>query len=217
MPLHKSQQTNLDYLLDPSIIEYCKFDRFNLKLRLSATAVDQRWPSINIWMNDKLITDLVVTNGSSEFEYNTIVDACQDQIVLEIEYHGKTNDDTVADPTGKIVQNQSVTIEQILVNNVDIIETNIIYQLGNYTAELSQEKREYYIKHGYSIEPSQVLTMYENGRWKLKMSVPVLTGFVKMITKQESHEKWPDSELLNNIIDTVKNIKNLERKIKEQS
>lgn len=216
MPLHRSQQTNLDYLLDPDIIDYCQFDRFDLKLTLTATDADRRWPGIRIWVDGQVIADQQIADGIFEFEYAQKVDMNCNNKVLEIEYYGKTDQDTITDTTGNIVQNQSVTIERLLINDIDIIENDTMYQLGNYTAELSPEKRAYYIEHGYSVEPTHSLTMYENGRWRLTIPLPVLTAIVKLKAKQETHEKWPDPDLLNAIVDTVNNIRSLEQKLKEQ-
>lgn len=216
MPLHRSQQTNLDHLLDPEIIEYCRFDRFDLKLTLTATDADCRWPGIRIWNDGKIIADQSVTDGIFEFEYNEIVDMSRSNKVLEIEYYGKTDQDTITDSSGNIIQNQSLTIERLLINDIDIIENSTMYQLGNYTAELSPEKRAYYIEHGYSVEPTYSLNMFENGRWRLTIPLPILTTLVKLKAVQEAHEKWPDPELLNSIVTTVNNIRLLEKQLKEQ-
>lgn len=215
MRLHKSQRTDLDYLLDNTVIEYCNFDRFDLNLVLSSTPAEKRWPTVKIWMDTELVAEKTVANGKWHFDFSTKVDLERDHVCLEIEYVDKTDRDTVIDAQGSIVQNQSVTIEKIFVNDVDLLETNMIYTLGHYTPELSPEKTAYYLKQGYSIEPSHTLTMYENGRWQMRMPLPISTNFVRTMAKQEAHEKWPDPELLTNIIKTVNTIRDLERKIKK--
>jgi hypothetical protein len=179
--------------------------------------VDQRWPNIRIWLDGQLILNQSVQNGQLEFDYKGRVDMQKDQVVLEIEYYGKTDNDTCVNDHGQIVQNQSVTIENLLINNVDVVENRIIYLLGNYTAELSTEKLAYYIKHGYHVGPSHSLAMHENGRWRLAIKLPILTNFIRMVSPQEAHEKWPDPELLNNIITTASNIRKLEQQIKRKS
>ena len=214
MPLHQTQQTNLDYLLPDNIVDYCRFDKFDFKISLLATPAQDRWPEVKIWLDDKLLQSSYV-NGQYEYSYSEILDMLLEAKVLEIEYAGKTAADTITDEHDNIVENQSLTIEQIVVNGIDLIQNQTLYRLGDYTMDLSPEKRAYYIKHGYSITPTHSLTMFENGKWSINIPIPITTSIVKLKAVQACHEKWPDPDLLNAIVDTVNNIRCLEGLLKE--
>jgi hypothetical protein len=215
MSLHHSQQTNLDHLLPEGITDYCRFDRFDFQLELSSTSAEGRWPTVNVWIDGKLAHSSKVIK-QHEYTYSEILDMSLDAKVLEIEYADKTNQDTTTDADGEILENQSLTIKQLIVNGIDLIQNQTLYRLGDYTMYLPPEKRAYYIEHGYSVEPTHSLTMFENGKWRITMPLPITTNIVKLKAVQELHEKWPDPELLNAIVDTVNNIRRLEKLIKEQ-
>lgn len=215
MTLHHSQQTDLDHLLPFDIIEYCRFDRFDFKILLTATPAQGRWPTVKIWLDGKVLLSSTVEE-QLEYTYSETLDMNLSEKILEIEYVGKTDKDTVTNDTGSIVENQSLTVKQVIVNGIDIIANETIYRFGNYTMDLPPEKRAYYIEHGYSVEPTHSLDMFENGHWRMHFPIPITTNIVKLKATQELHEKWPDPDLLNAIVDTVNNIRRLEQKLKEQ-
>lgn len=216
MKLHSSLQHKLDYLLPDDIVEYCRFDRFDFMLRLAGTPAAGRWPEINIRLDGKIIASSRVKEQGFDFEYSEKLDMSLTHKILEIEYVGKTNDDTVVDSQGTILENQSLTIEELVVNGIDIIANNTMPELGNYTMNLDPGKLAYYQEHGYSIEPTTDLDMYENGVWRLILPIPIITHIAKIKNKLDPHEKWPDPDLLDDIITTIQDIRKLEQKLKER-
>lgn len=215
MTLHRSLQTDLDHLLPDGIIDYCRFDRFDFKLAFISTPAAGRWPTVKIWLDGVELASATV-EGSWEYSYTETLDMDLSNKVLEIEYVGKTENDTITDDTGAIVENQSLIVKEVTVNGIDIIDNQTIYRFGNYTMDLPPEKRAYYIEHGYSVEPTHSLDMFENGHWRMTFPLPITTNIVKLKATQELHEKWPDPDLLNAIVDTVNNIRRLEQKLQEQ-
>jgi hypothetical protein len=125
MSLHHSQQTDLDHLLPEGITDYCRFDRFDFQIELSSTSAEGRWPTVNVWIDGKLAHSSKVIKQHL-YTYSEILDMSLDAKVLEIEYAGKTNEDTTTDADGEILENQSLTINQLIVNGIDL---NLIYFL----------------------------------------------------------------------------------------
>jgi hypothetical protein len=216
MKLHHSLQTELDYLLPNDIVEYCRFDRFDFVLRLIGTPAGNRWPKVKIWVDGKLIAQHRVESNGFNFEYSEQLDMSLTSKTLEIEYTEKTNKDTIVDCNGNILENQSLTIVDLIVNSVDIIANNTMPIMGNYTMNLDLEKLVHYQAHGYNTEPTDNLDMYENGRWQLIFPIPVTTHIAKIKNEQDPHKKWPDTALLKDIITTITDIRKLEKQLKEQ-
>lgn len=216
MPLHRSQQTKLDYLIPADLIEYCRFDSFDFRLNLTATSARGNWPTVKIWLDKKLIASGTVGIDGFEYSYAEQLDMSLSRKVLEIEYVGKTNNDTVVDATGNILENQSLSISSLIVNKVDIVNNDIIQMLGNYTMNLDPEKLKYYQENNISLEPTTDLDMYENGYWQLTFPIPIVTNLAKIKNKEDPNEKWPDPVLIGEIVNTIHDIRQLEQKLKER-
>jgi hypothetical protein len=215
MPLHSSQQTNLDYLIPPDLIEYCRFDRFDFRLNLVASSARGHWPTVKVWVDGKLTASGVVDNNGFECVYEEQLDMTLATKVLEIEYTGKTNGDTVVDDHGNILENQSLSIKSLIVNRVDIVNNDIIQQLGNYTMALDPEKLKYYQENNLSTEPTDSLDMYENGCWRMTFPIPIVTNLSKIKNQIDPRVQWPDPILIGEIVNTIHTIRALEKKLKE--
>jgi hypothetical protein len=215
MKLHKSQQTDLDFLMPLEILDLCQFDRFDLDLELVGVSANGRNPSVKIWIDNQLVADQLI-HSVTHFKFNKILDLTTDRINIRIEYYNKTDADTIVDSDGNITETQSLTLSRITINGVDIIKSNLIYRLGNYTMNLSPEKYKYYTNHGFNTGPTHSLGMYENGAWNLNMKIPILTNFVRLESFQELHEKWPNPELLMAIFNLISEIRTLEKTINER-
>jgi hypothetical protein len=216
MTLHSSQQTNLDYLIPQDLIEYCEFDQFNFGLSLTATSARNRWPTVKVWLDGKLIASDIVDNHGFEYRYSERLDMSLSAKVLEIEYNGKNDEDTVVDQHGNILENQSLSIRSLIVNRVDIINNDIIQQLGSYTRSFSPEKLKYYEQNNLSTEPTDSLDMYENGRWRMTFPIPIVTNLSKIKNKIDPQVQWPDPILIGEIVNTIHAIRDLEKQLKER-
>ena len=207
IPVLGHDQSYLDFLIPEQILRKINSNNLEVQIKFRATAAQARWPWVRVWLNSQLIANQPMVSDNSVTFSSDMVDS---QAQLKIEYYGKTNNDTITDATGQIVENQSLEIKQITVNGVDIVANNLYTSLGSYHMYLDDQKREYYLTHGYSTGPSHSLHMFENGHWQLEFDLPVLSNLVQLKTQQQAHEKWPDPELLLEIYSTINTIKELE-------
>jgi len=202
---------NLDFLIPKDIFAQCQLNHFNLKIGLQGYSAQGRYPNVRVKVNNTVIYD-EPTVDYVEVLFDNVADIAGYQVIIE--YHGKTNNDTVVDNQGHIVENQHVKIVKILVNEVDIIPSQIIYNLGNYTKNLTNEQKEYYLEHGYDVGPTHSLEMYENGQWTLDFKMPVLPEFIRLKKTHIKHESpWIDN-INYKIYDTINNIRAIEKKVK---
>jgi hypothetical protein len=203
---------NLDFLIPEDIFAQCKLNHFNLKIGLQGNPAQSRYPNVRVTVNDTVIYDAPIVDYV-EVPFDAVEDSTDYQVLIE--YHSKTNNDTVVDNQGHIVENQHVKIVKMVVNEVDIIPSQIIYNLGNYTKNLTKEQREYYLEHGYDVGPTHSLELYENGQWTLDFKMPVLPEFIKLKKTHIKHESpWVDN-ITHKIYDTINNIRTIQKKIKK--
>ena len=198
--------------LPKETLDQCQFSRFELLLTLTGCPCQGRYPLVDVLLDDTVIFTGHVDRERLHFN-RQVIDV--DSIILSIRYKGKTNRDTTVDNNGNITENQCVHIAGAVINGVDLIKTNIIYGLGNYTFVLDSEKEKYYREHNLSIEPNHSLEMGENGEWNIKLPVPVLTGLCNLVAFEEEAEKWQRRKLLDGMYKKIKNIRKLEKKINE--
>jgi hypothetical protein len=130
-----------------------------------------------------------------------------------IKYYNKQPDDIVVNNQEQIIENQQIKIKKMMVNSVDIIQTYIINNLGNYTKTLTKIQQEYYLKHGYDTGPSQSLDMYDNGQWTMDFKMPVLAEFIQLRKHHIEYERPWFNDLNYQIYNTINNIRALEKKI----
>lgn len=217
MNQHPSQQTSIDFLVPDQIIDYCSFDRFTMDIKLIGIPADEDHPMACIRVSDKIIFDGVIEQEEN-LSFETSLDLMNsDSVVLEVEYYGKEDRHTVVDQNGHIKENQMIELDKLAINDVDVIKTNILYSIGQYEMNLPEHKRQHFIDNGYEVGPTHSRQMFENGKWTINVPVPVLTGFCKITSVQDPHEKWPDPELMQEIFNRIKNIRELELKLDELS
>lgn len=200
--------TSLDYLIPNSIIDQMQLSKFDFKLDLTSTPCHGRWPNVKVTVGNSVIFNDVIV-GQQHIAHN--MDIVIDELAVQIEYYNKQDNDTLVSAQGEILENQSVTIASLCVNNIDIIKTQIIYNLGFFYQNLSLEKQKYFIDHGFNTGPSHTLYLCENGIWKLNFKFPVMYHFVKCKAFQAPTERWPDTEFLNEIYNLVQEIRILEQ------
>lgn len=193
-------QSELDFLIPEEILDKINSSQLLLELDFESQAADIRWPSIRVIVDDEICVEKTLSCNDS-IAINTKLK--KNQSVVKIEYFGKTAQDTVIDHHGVIIANQHIKITKILVNKVDIIKHNLYTKLGHYCMNLDEQKQKYYVKHGYSLEPSHSLQMFENGYWQFNLEAPVLGQLVQLTAYKSPHEKWPNSELLFKIYNAI--------------
>lgn len=200
---------NLDFLIPPQINSLLKLSNFNLKIYLSPSKLLQKFPQYRVIINDKVVIDEELLE-QKVFTYSSNYDEDTDIKVI-IEFYGKKDKDTSVTPTGDIVENLGISIDKVLVNDIDIVSNKIIYNLGKYSYNLSPAKLEYFKSKDINTQPNHSLTMYENGYWTLNFKTPVLKQFTSIRSIHETHvTNVPDNYMLNDIYNTILHIRSLE-------
>ena len=100
----------------------------NLKIKLKANFAKDKKPSIKISVNDVILYNGVV--DCNEKEYSFDVEPIQ-QNQLTIEHYNKQNNDTIVDENGNIVEDLSIELVSIDIDNVKILET-VLYNMPFY-------------------------------------------------------------------------------------
>lgn len=194
------------------VLDLLQLDKFDLQLQLRGSACQSRFPMVDILVDDAVIFSGTVKNETITFS-SKMADCTN--VKVDIRYKEKLPTDTEVDDQGNITENQTVHLEEIVINNVKLIESKVIYQLGQYEMFLEPEKKEYYIAHGLDIGPNHSLEMAENGVWSLTIPMPVLSGLCKIVSQTELLEEWDKYSLINRMYEKIKNIRILEKKINE--
>lgn len=215
LPLHLSSK--LDYLIPNEIIKACQLDQFDLNLTVTGTPSFQIYPKMRVWIDDNIMWDGSVVNQQS-IPISHKLDITRQSVVVRIEYYNKDEiKGTCVNEEGKVVENQSLAIDKFLLNSVDLVSNNSIYNFGYYYMKLSDSKCKYFKEHGYNIGPNHSLNMFENGEWKLTFGIPITRSIAKVVSPQRTTTKWPDNDLLIDIINTCDRINQLQERLKHES
>lgn len=100
----------------------------NLKIKLKANFAKDKKPSIKISVNNAVLYNGLVDYNEKEYSFD--VEPIQ-QNQLTIEHYNKQNNDTIADENGNIVEDLSVELVSIDIDNVKILET-VLYNMPFY-------------------------------------------------------------------------------------
>jgi hypothetical protein len=198
----------LDYLIPKSIMKMMNLDRFDFELKIDTTSANNDWPMIKILVDSEVVFDEQIESSRVIKYQGNCVD--KEFILLDIEFYGKNENHTVVDENGNIIENQGCVIKSLKINDVDVVSTQIIYNLGHYYFYLSEQKRQYFEKHGYATDRSHSLSMFENGTWKMKLKTPILTELVKYKAFYEAHEQWPDDKFMRLMYNNIIELENLD-------
>ena len=184
-----------------------KFQFIKIQLALTGNAAQGRWPCVRINMNQQPVDNFTVI-GTKQVEYELTVE--QESFELEIVYYNKTDQDTVVNSQGKIIENQSITVNEVTVNDVDLVKTNLIYRdIGCYNMMLSESKKQYFLDHGINTGPSHSMGMFENGTWTIRLGMPVLSFLSKKQQHTELAEQQDTRPILEEIYQKIQNCKAL--------
>ena len=187
----------MHHLIPSTIVDLLKFQYIKICLVLTGDAAQGRWPCVRINMNQQCVDDFAVT-GTQQVEYEFTVE--QQSCELEIVYYNKTDQDTVVNRQGEILENQSVTVNEITINGVDLVRTNLIFRdIGCYTMLLSDPKKQYFLDHDINTGPSHSLGMFENGTWAIRLGVPVLS----FLSQKQQHTELAEQQDTQPILEEI--------------
>lgn len=187
----------LDNLLSTEIKKKLYRKNFDLILQLSAKDCDGRWPKCKVLINDKIIFDGEVQKNT-DILFKDEFDIDDSILILTIDRYGKTDNDTKIDKNGNIIDNQMVKITKLLLNEIDIMKNNLIYQ-GKFIMNLSNTQLKYFTKNNLPIE-NHDYHFYENGVWTLQIGLPVLTYIINTRKKIETFEKISYTDIMTKIV-----------------
>ena len=193
---------NLDYLIPQEILSLIQDDLLEIELELEGFACQDRWPVVELKVQEKIIFSGQVKN--------TLIIQHKEQsnsakVNLDLDYVNKTDNDTTVDDTGKIIENQKIEIKKWCINNMNIVKNNIIHSgIGQYTPNLSPQKYQYFVDNGFPTGPSTTLSMTENGQWKIELESPI-TGFLlnKSYGKVPVHQQFELDSIIKDVYDTA--------------
>ena len=111
------------------VLDLLQLDKFDLQLQLIGTACQSRFPMVDVLVDDKVIFSGTVENETITF--STKMTNCTNA-KIDIRYKEKLPKDTAVDDQGNITENQAVYLKEIVINNVKLIQSKVIYQLGQY-------------------------------------------------------------------------------------
>lgn len=180
-------------------------------MTLQGFDAQQRWPTVSVTVDNQLIYSGTI-RGQQQIVYESQAAIDQKTCVLDIEYHGKTDADTVLSSQGNIVENQSVAIQELWVNGVDIIKTGAIHRnIGCYTMNLPANKKQYFIEQGINVEPTTHTHMFENGTWHIELALPLLSTLTGLHNYTEIWEQVDVQSLVSSIYNKLEVCQALEQ------
>lgn len=179
---------------------------------MQGSAVRDHWPSIRVVVDAEIIYDGTV-HETVTIAHQSTARPDQNMCSIDIEFYGKSDDDTEVDDLGNILSNQSVRLDQCWINGVDIIRTGAIHQnLGCYTMNLSQYKRQHLLSLGRDCLPTTHTHMFENGTWHLELALPLLSTLTDLHDLAESWEKASTKGILDDMEHSLTICRDLESK-----
>ena len=193
-----------DHLIPQHIIQKMILNSVELELVLKASPAGGIWPRVKVSVNSQVLFDGTVIEKQTITHSNKHDPGTE--VRLSIEYLDKTDQHTLVDDQGQLIENQSVLIESIKLNDVDLVQTNLIYNFGKYFYNLSETKKQYFKTQRHETEFSHSLHMCENGSWILDLKVPILPELIKHKALHEKHEIWPDDKFMNDMYNTIKRV-----------
>ena len=179
---------------------------------LTAQSAHDKWPCVRLQVDETIVYNGPI-QGKKKISYSARSHVDQENCTIHIEYYNKSQQDTVVDEHGNIIENQSVSIVSIVANGVDLVQTNIIHRgFGQYTMKLDDDKRQYFINNNISVGPNTSLHMFENGVWCINLKLPILSFITGQHDIVEPWERVQVEELVKTLYDQYLVCKELEHK-----
>ena len=155
---------------------------YRLLVNLSGSPASNNYPQARLSVNNTVIwTGAVKEQTVLDFPSLFVAEHCFN---LQLEYFGKTDNDTVV-KDNKIVENQSVCINGIGINDVEIGGHDLI-AFSNTDYSLTESQQSAYNSNGFHWKSVKTDTLWDNGIWKLSLDKPVIASLIrqKHVAKQ---------------------------------
>lgn len=154
------------------------------------------WPKLKFYIDLDLIEDYTFTSDEAKIEIP--IDLIEGKHTLSVEFYGKTLHQTKVDSDNNIIQDQTVELIDIYVDN--ILLPNFYKWLGVY--EFDDQ-----------VHP-QALLWGCNGVWKWDMEIPLISWLLeKKIEHNEKYNK-PDISYRESCMIAEQKIQKLENELK---
>lgn len=184
--------------------------RIDVALVLQGFDCNQSWPKVKVSVDDNLVYSAEI-NGVKKIKYCAQASDNQKICTIKIEYYGKTDSDTEVDLDGKIISNQSLILQELWINDVDIVKSKVIHQgIGNYTMSLPPHKHRYFLDHGFTVTPTTNTHMFENGSWNIELEIPLLSTLTSKHNFVEPWERVDVETIVSQLFDQLKICQELE-------
>jgi hypothetical protein len=146
-----------------------------VKMGLTGTAANNKYPTVKILINH--IEVYTGTVNQHELKFITEVPDHTCYLNIELHYINKTSDDTIV-INNMIVENQSVKINYIEINNLRILGHDLSnLSMANYN--LTDAEKIEYNKLNAPWQCVKTDSMYNNGIWKVQFERPIITNLIK--------------------------------------
>ena len=183
----------------------------DINLVLQGFEVNGRWPNATITIDGSCVHDGAVP-GTQIYAYQNTATPQQQCCEIQIDYLGKQDQDNLLDGH-RLIRTQSLLLQEIWVNGVDIIRTGAIHLgLGYYRMRLDDAKRTLFESRGLPTEDTTRVHMFENGIWHLAIELPMLTTLSRLNPVIEPWETIDLGQLLDEFMHRVDVCTQLEQK-----
>lgn len=208
---------SLDQLIPASVQNLLDLRRIDVAVVLQGIDCKQSWPKVKVSVDNNLVHAAEI-KGVKKIKYCAQALDHQKICTIKIEYHSKTDADTDVDSDGKILSNQSVILQELWINDVDIVKSRAIHQnIGNYTMSLPPHKHRYFLDHGFSIDPTTNTHMFENGSWIIELEMPLLSTLTAKHNFLEPWEKVDTETIVNQLFDQLTICQELENQLSAEN
>jgi hypothetical protein len=163
---------NIDSILDIIKEDNC----YNFFISLTGTPANGNYPKIKISIDGQLVwSGQVIDAASLKFTSIVAVAPCID---FEIQYYNKLDNDTVVNKDGTIIENQSVKINSLEINNL-LISGNQLMEYSSTNYMLTDGQKDAYNSNNFPWEGVKTDTLWNNGTWQIKLQRPVIANLTK--------------------------------------
>jgi hypothetical protein len=166
----------------------------NITLELQGESVAQRSPNVHVRINHKAVWSGPIV-GTQLLHFDNL--NISSDVVLEVEYHGKQDRDTVIDH-GQIVNNQHVRIKKLEIDQACLQGVDLAnLSLTNYNLTASQQTAYNINNFPWSNVKTDVL--WNNGIWQITLVFPILTNLLKSKTYPKQIFELDHQDVLNRL------------------
>ena len=139
-------------------------DQVDLRIGLSATSWEYRYPEAKVYIDDILIFDNQVTD-KQDIEWSGELVEGSHKLIIEL--HNKLDSDTVTDDDGNIINDVLLNIDEVEIDNIEL--EYLKYSCGIYYPNNpnAPDKLDHCVNLGW------------NGKWELEFTAPTYLWFLE--------------------------------------